>query len=153
QLQPANALMQGSAVLTQMIGPAPAGLIIKAWGVASAMFFDALSFLAVIVALFRIPEPVKAPTSPPAGAPARPSMLHSIAEGLRAVRNDPPLLSLMLVIATVNICVSGPIAVGLAALAKFSFGSPAAFGTFLSCFSGGTLAGILLGGMVKRPRK
>jgi hypothetical protein len=152
QLQPANALMQGSTVLTQMIGPAPAGLIIKTWGIASAMFFDALSFLAVIVALFRIPEPQKAP-APAAGAPARPSMLHSIAEGLRAVRNDPPLMSLMLVIATVNICVSGPIAVGLAALAKFRFGSAAAFGTFLSCFSGGMLAGILLGGLVKRPRR
>jgi MFS family permease len=157
QLQPANALMQGSTVLTQMIGPAPAGLIIKSWGIASAMFFDALSFLAVIVALFRIPEPVKAPASTPgapgAGAPARPSMLHSIAEGLRAVRNDPPLMSLMLVIATINICVSGPIGVGLASLAKFRFGSAAAFGTFLSCFSGGMLAGILLGGLVKRPRK
>jgi MFS family permease len=157
QLQPANALMQGSTVLTQMIGPAPAGLIIKSWGIASAMFFDALSFLAVIVALFRIPEPVKAPASMPgtsgAGAPARPSMLHSIAEGLRAVRNDPPLMSLMLVIATVNICVSGPIAVGLASLAKFRFGSAAAFGTFLSCFSGGMLAGVLLGGLVKRPRR
>ncbi len=151
QLQPANALMQGSTVLTQMIGPAPAGLIIKSWGIASAMFFDALSFLAVIAALFRIPEPVKVPASP--GAPARPSMLHSIAEGLRAVRNDPPLMSLMLVIATVNICVSGPIAVGLASLAKFRFGSAAAFGTFLSCFSGGMLAGILLGGLVKRPRR
>ena len=152
QLQPANALMQGSTVLTQMIGPAPAGLIIKSWGIAAAMLFDALSFLAVIAALFRIPEPVKAPASG-GGAPARPSMLHSIAEGLRAVRNDPPLLSLMLVIATVNICVSGPIAVGLASLAKFNFGSAAAFGTFLSCFSGGMLAGILLGGLVKRPRR
>lgn len=157
QLQPANALMQGSTVLTQMIGPGPAGLIIKTWGVASAMFFDALSFLAVIVALFRIPEPVKAPASMPgtsaAGAPARPSMLHSIAEGLRVVRNDPPLLSLMLVIATINICVSGPIAVGLASLAKFNFDSAAAFGIFLSCFSGGMLGGILLGGLVKRPRR
>jgi MFS transporter len=152
QLQPANALMQGSTVLTQMIGPAPAGLIIKTWGIASAMFFDALSFLAVIVALFRIPEPHKSP-APPVGAPARPSMLHSIAEGLRVVRNDPPLMSLMLVIATVNICVSGPIGVGLASLAKFRFGSAAAFGTFLSCFSGGMLAGILLGGLVKRPRR
>ncbi len=154
QLQPANALMQSSAVLSQMIGPAPAGLIIKAWGVAYAMFFDALSFLAVIAALIRIPEPQKAPAvAGGAGAPARPSMLHSIAEGLRAVRNDPPLMSLMLVIATINICVSGPIAVGLSSLAKFKFGSAAAFGTFLSCFSGGTLVGIVLGGTVKRPRK
>jgi MFS family permease len=152
QLRPANALFQGSTVLTQMAGPAPAGLLIKSWGVASALFFDALSFLAVIAALFRIPEPPQAPAGT-AGAPVRPSMLHSIAEGLRAVRNDPPLLSLMAIFAAINFCVAGPIGVGLAALAKFRFGSAAAFGTLLSCFSAGTLAGVVIGGTVKRPRK
>ena len=152
QLRPANALIQSSTVLTQMIGPAPAGLIIKSWGVAAAFFFDALSFLAVIAALFRIPDPPKAP-APAAGAPARPSMLHSIAEGLRAVRDDPPLMSLMIIFATINFCVAGPTGVGLAAVAKFRFGSAAAFGTLLSCFSAGMLAGIVLGGTVKRPRR
>jgi MFS family permease len=152
QLQPANALMQGSTVLTQMAGPAPAGLLIKGLGVAVALIFDALSFIGVLVALFRIPDPPKAPVAD-AGAPARPGMLHSIIEGLRAVRNDPPLLSLMIVIAAINICIAGPIGVGLAAVAKFDFQSPAAFGTFLSCFGGGTLAGVLIGGRVKRPRR
>jgi MFS family permease len=150
QLQGANALMQSSTVLTQMAGPAPAGLLIKSLGVASALFFDALSFIGVILALIGIPDP---PNAPAAGAPARPSMLHSIQEGLRAVRNDPPLLSLMIVIAAVNVCISGPIGVGLAAVAKFDFHSPAAFGTFLSCFGGGTLAGVLVGGRVRRPRR
>ncbi len=154
QLQGANALMQSSTVLTQMAGPAPAGLLIKSLGVASALFFDALSFIGVILALIGIPDPPKAPAAASAtGAPARPSMLHSIQEGLRAVRNDPPLLSLMIVIAAVNVCISGPIAVGLAAVAKFDFHSPAAFGTFLSCFGGGTLAGVLIGGRVRRPRR
>jgi MFS family permease len=152
QLRPANALMQTSTVMSQMIGPAPAGLAIKRWGFASALLFDALSFLVVIAALFRIPEPPKAPV-PAAGAPTRPGMLHAIGEGLRAVRNDPPLLSLMLVFAAINLCVAGPITVGLAAMATFRFGSPAAFGTLLSCFSGGTLVGVLLGGRVKQPRK
>lgn len=152
QLQPANALMQGSTVLTQMAGPAPAGLLIKALGVAAALFFDALSFVGVLVALFRIPDPPKAPVAD-GSAPARPGMLHSIVEGLRAVRNDPPLRSLMIVIAAINICIAGPIGVGLAAVAKFDFQSPAAFGTFLSCFGGGTLAGLLIGGRVKRPRR
>ena len=69
------------------------------------------------------------------------------------MRADPPLLSLMLLIATINICIAGPVAVGLASVAKFRFGSAAAFGTFLACFSGGTLVGILLGGRVKRPRR
>ncbi|MFY9823191.1 MAG: MFS transporter [Thermoanaerobaculia bacterium] len=156
QLQPANALFQSSTVLTQMAGPAPAGLLIKSWGIAAALFFDALSFLAVLAALFRIPDPPKAPAPTPAGAagaPARPSMLHSIVEGLRAVRKDPPLMSLMVIFAAINFCVAGPIGVGLAALAKFRFSSEVAFGTLLSSFSAGTLVGIVLGGTVKRPRR
>jgi hypothetical protein len=102
----------------------------------------------LFVSLFRIPDPPPAPS----GTAARPSMLHAIGEGLRAVRNDKPLLWLMVVFATINICVAGPVGVGLASVAKFRFGSAAAFGTFLSAFSGGTLAGLFLGGLVKRPR-
>lgn len=149
QLQPANALLGGSAVMTGMVGPAPAGLIIKFWGIASALFFDTLSFLAAIVALMKVPEPPKIPH--PSGT--QPSMLHSIAEGLRSVRSDPALLFLMVIFAMLNMCIAGPVGIGLAALAKFRFGSAAAFGTFLSCFSGGTLAGIGLGGMVKKPHR
>lgn len=152
QLQPANALMQGSAVMTQMVGPAPAGLLIKFWGIASALFFDALSFLAVIAALFKIPDPPKVAHAS-SGASPRPSVMHSIFEGLRAVRNDPALLFLMVIFATLNFCIAGPVGIGLAALAKFRFGSAAIFGTFLSAFSGGMLAGMAIGGMVKNPRK
>ena len=151
QLQPANALLQTSTVMAQMIGPAPAGVLIRAWGTAAALAFDAVSFLGVLLALSRVPDPPKTPPVP--GAAPRPSMLHSIAEGLRAVRDDHPLRSLMFVFATINLCVTGPIGVGLAAMAKFTFGSAAAFGTLLSCFSAGTLAGVLAGGLVKRPRK
>ena len=149
QLQPANALMQGSTVMTQMIGPAPAGLLIKFSGVASALFFDALSFLAVIVALLKVPDPPRAPHH----AAARPSVLHSIAEGLRAVRNDSALLFLMVIFAVLNFSIAGPIGVGLAVLARFRFGSAAIFGTFVSSFSAGMLGGMAIGGMVKNPRK
>ena len=87
-----------------MIGPAPAGLLVRSWGIAVALLLDALSFLGVIAALFRIPDrpaATAAPATPAtpatpaitAGAPARPGMLRSIADGLRAVRNDPALLS------------------------------------------------------------
>jgi hypothetical protein len=154
QLRPANALMQSTYVATQMLGPAPAGLIIKAWGVAWAFFLDALSFLAVIAALFSLPDRPKAPAAPAAAdAPARPGMLDSIRQGLRFVWSDPPLLALMLVYSSINVCVMGPIGVGLPAMAKFRFGSAAAYGTMLSCFSGGSLVGILIGGLVKQPRR
>ena len=109
QLQPANALLSGSAVMTGMVGPAPAGLIVKFWGIASALFFDTLSFLAAIAALVKVPEPPK--VVHPAGR--RPSVLHSIAEGLRAVKNDSALLFLMVIFATLNMCLAGPVAIGL----------------------------------------
>lgn len=150
QLQRANSVLQGSMVTVQTSGQAPAGFIIRGWGVPSALFLDALSFLAVIAALFRIPDPQKMPQ--PAGAPPRPRMLDSIREGLRVVWNDPPLRALMVVFATMNICVAGPISIGLPTLARFEFGSPTAFGILLSCFSGGSIGGILLCSLVKRPR-
>jgi MFS family permease len=152
QLPAANSLFQSSTVLTQMAGPAPAGLIIRRWGILPALVFDALSFLAVIAALFGIADPPPPPPVP-AGAPARPSMLRAIHEGLAAVHRDPPLRSLMIVFAAINLCVAGPIGIGLATLAKTRFGSAAVFGTLLSCFSGGMLAGIVVGGRVKSPRR
>jgi hypothetical protein len=151
QLPRAHALLQSSVVLIQMLGPAPAGLIIKGLGIASAFFIDALSFLAVIAALFKIPDPPR-PPAPPAGAPPRPGVLRSIGEGWRAVWNDPPLLALTVLFTAINLCVIGPTGVGLPALAKFQFGTATALGILLSCFSGGTLAGVLLGGLVKQPR-
>jgi MFS family permease len=154
QLGPVNALMQGSMVMAQMVGPAPAGLIVRAWGLGAALLVDAASFLAVIAALLNIPEPSRqapaAATAP--AAVARPSMVHQIAEGLRAVRKDAPLMTLMGISAVLNLAIYGPIIVGIAAMAKFRFGSAAAFGTCLSFLSGGMLAGIVLGGRLKRPR-
>lgn len=160
QLGPANALMQGAAVMAQMLGPAPAGLIIRAWGIAAALYVDAASFLAVVAALFGIPDPRRRSTAAAASAaasgaaapPARRAMIHEIAEGLRAVRQDRPLMTLMSISAITNLSIYGPIIVGVAALAKLRFGSAAAFGTCLAFLSGGMLAGIALGGRLKRPR-
>jgi MFS family permease len=151
QLQRANSILQGSMVMTQTAGQAPAGFLIRAWGVAPALLLDALSFLGVIAALFRMPDPPKLPQL--AGAPTRPNMLESIKVGVRAVWNDPPLRSLMIVFAALNFCVAGPIGVGLPTMVRYEFGSPALFGILLACFSGGTMAGMLLCGLVKRPRR
>jgi MFS family permease len=154
QLGPANAFMQGSAVMAQMAGSAPAGLVVRTWGLAAALCVDAGSFLAVLVPLWRIPEPPRHPhAAGAAGAAAGRGMIHAIAEGLRAVRRDPPLVALMAISAVLNLAIYGPIIVGTVAAAKFRFGSAAAFGTCLSFLSGGVLAGIVVGGQVRRPRR
>jgi MFS family permease len=150
QLPAANSVFASTAHLSGMLGPAPAGIVVKTWGIAQAFFLDAVSFLFVIAALWRIPERPK-PPAPAAVAVTRPSMLRSIGEGVRYVLNDSALRSLIMLTAALNFCMSGPVSVGLATMAKFRFGSATAFGTLLSCFSGGALAGMVLAGVAKRP--
>jgi len=74
QLPAANSVWQSSALLTGIVGPAPAGMITKALGAAWAFFLDAFSFLFVIAALWRVPDPpvVLPPrrASPASGAPS-----------------------------------------------------------------------------------
>ena len=149
QLRAANAAMQSSYQLCTMAGPAPAGVMVKRWGIPIAFFLDAISFLFVIAALWRVPETFQ----PGPHAEGKRSVWHSIVEGWQCVLHDPPLRSLMLLTASLNFCFAGPIAVGLATMAKFRFGSSAAFGTMLSCFSGGALVGMVLAGMWKRQRR
>jgi MFS family permease len=145
QLPAANSTFQSTAQLTSLLGPAPAGVAIKSWGMPLAFCLDAISFLFVMAALWRLPN-----TWTPRPAGQKKNVWHSILEGLKYVMSDPALRSLVLLIAALNFCVSGPVSIGLATMAKFRFGSSAAFGTMLSCVSGGTLGGLLLAGVFKR---
>jgi MFS family permease len=149
QLGSTNALLQGAAIFAQMVGPIPAGVMIRVWGIAAALFADAASFLGVIVAVWRLPEPVVAAASTTG---PRPDFLGSITEGLRAVRDDHPLRALMGLYATLYLLIYGPIIVGLAAAAKMRFGSATAFASCLVALSVGMLLGVVVGGRVKKPR-
>lgn len=147
QLVAANSVMQTTAQLTTIAGPAPAGLVITALGAAWAFVIDAISFLFIIAALWTLPDP------PRAESPHKPAMWKSVPEGIRYVRRDVALSSLMLLAAMLNICISGPMSVGLAYMAKTQFGSPAAFGVAVSSLAAGGLAGALLAGLVKVKRR
>jgi MFS family permease len=148
QLPAANSVWQSSALLTGMAGPVPAGLIMKALGAAWAFFLDAFSFLFILGALWKLPDP---PPSPPAAA--RPSMWGSIGEGLAYVGRDVALRSLMLLAAVLNFFLAGPLSVGLAYMAKSRFSSPASFGLWISSVATGALAGMLLAGVLKSKRR
>jgi len=141
QLVAANSVLQSTSQLTTIAGPAPAGMLIKALGVAWAFFLDAISFLFIIAALWRLPDPAPVP----AAAPRR-AVLSSILEGLEYVRKDVPLRALMLLASVINFCTAGPIGVGLAYLAKTRFDSPTAYGLIVSAAAAGGLLGSLLAG-------
>ncbi len=80
-------------------------------------------------------------------------MLRDILQGLRYVWRDGALRSLVLLCASINLWALGPVFVGLPVLAKVRFGSSAAFGTMMSCFGGGALAGMALAGVSRQRRR
>lgn len=146
QLVAASSVSQSTGQLTTILGPVPAGFVIQTLGVAWAFFVDAISFLFIIGALWKLPDPPKSQT-------ARKAVWHSIAEGIAYVGKDVPLRSLMLLATIMNFCVAGPVAIGLAYLTKTRFGSPAAYGVVISAVAGGSLLGALLAGVWKIRRR
>ena len=148
QLPAANSVSQATSQLTTLAAPAPAGIIVNALGIAWAFFIDAVSFLFILAALWKLPDP----PLPASGAHPQ-KMLRSILDGLLYVKNDVALRSLLLVIAVLNFCITGPFSVGLAFLSKKQFGSPAAFGLLISSLAAGGLAGMLLAGVWKLRRR
>jgi MFS family permease len=147
QLVRANSVVQTTSQLTTIVGPAPAGLVIKSLGAAWAFILDAVSFLFVIAALWTLPDP------PRAQAASRGPVLRSALDGIKSVRGDAALSSLMVLAAMINVCVTGPMSVGLAFMAKTRFGSPAAFGVAVSALAAGGLGGALIAGAWKIKRR
>jgi MFS family permease len=146
QLVAASSVSQSTGQLTTILGPVPAGFVIQTLGVAWAFFVDAISFLFIIGALWKLPDPPKSQT-------ARKAMWHSIAEGIAYVGKDVPLRSLMLLATIMNFCIAGPVSIGLAYLTNTRFGSPAAYGVVISAVAAGSLLGALLAGVWKMHRR
>lgn len=145
QLTAANAMFQSSFQITTMLGPAPAGIIIKAFGAAWAFLLDAASFLFVMVPIYWLPRTKPVPKPRKEGQ----HFGHDIMEGVHYVWHDSAMRALMFLFAAMGMCVSGPLMVGIAAIGKFRFGSAAVFGTLLSCYSAGALLGTIVSGVAK----
>jgi MFS family permease len=148
QLGAANSVSQSTIQVATLVAPGPVGLFIKAFGTAWAFFIDAISFLFIIGALWRLPDPPSAAT----GAPRR-NMFHSILDGLRYVQRDVALTSLMLVVSVLNFAIAGPVSIGIAVIAKQKLGTPLAYGLLMSAVAAGGLTGTLLAGLTKHRKR
>src|SRR3546814_18838540 len=85
-LQPAIALISMGINISRAIGPALAGFLITALGLAAPFVVNAASYLVIIAALIAWRQP----PSPPRSLPPAP-LLAAMAPGLRhAIRNGPP---------------------------------------------------------------
>ncbi len=156
-LQIANSLTQGTMMLSMLAGPVLAGLLIAVLGdghsnsgnmqgIAAAFGLDAFSFLVSLITLLLIR------TQSAEIMDAHESILDSIRSGLRFVWNDIPLRAFFLVVAAVTFFFNGPFNIGVPLLADTRFPEGAvAYGTILSAWGLGSLAGMALAGILPRP--
>src|SRR6266513_445306 len=92
---------------SRLIGPSLAGLFVAWWGAASAFFVNALSFLALIIALISLPK------RPIGTAEEEEQRRSGILEGIRYVRSNRIIMSLIALIALNTIFVVPAISVML----------------------------------------
>ncbi len=148
-LQASNSIMHGTSQLMEIIGPGVAGLLLRGVGVALSLVFDAITFLfTAIMLLLMHPRRVER-----AAASRRHGILGEIGEMFAYVRRDRLLMTLIVVVAAINLLFVGPLVVGSAALSKVRFAEgAAAYGAMLSTFSIGALMGTVTAGVVRLKR-
>lgn len=135
-----NAVALNSATFNgaRLVGPAIAGLLIKAIGTAPVFFLNALSFIGVIGGLLAMREEELFATERLARAKGQ------LREALRYVRARPELLLPIVLVGFVG-TFGFNFQITIALMAKQVFGlGPAAFGVLSSAFAVGSLAGALL---------
>jgi MFS family permease len=133
-----NAIALNSAIFngSRIVGPALAGITLGAVGAGWCFLLNGLSYFAVIYGIFRMDVPKAAP------APRNP-ILADIREGLRYVRGNSAILSLMLVV-SISAIFAMPYTTLLPAYARDVMHVDAEGLGFLSTATGiGALAGAL----------
>lgn len=160
-LQLANSFVQGTAQISVFLGPVIAGGLIALFsrgneanitGIGVAFALDALTFLVSAWSLYLIQMPQASNKS--SDEDVEDNVLKAIRDGLSFVWNDPLLRGYFILIAVSNVLINGPFMVGVPAIAdaRLTEGA-AAFGIMMSGFGGGYLGGIILAGILPKPRQ
>jgi MFS family permease len=99
QIQGAISLDRSVFHGSRMIGFSLAGILIKAWGMASAFFVNAFSFVALIIAIWSLP-PRRRGT-----AEEEEKRASGIKDGFRYIAQDKPSRAMLVLIATQSLCI------------------------------------------------
>ncbi len=157
RLAPANALLEIIAQAGSVLGPILAGLVITALGVGTASGLIAAILLAALVALASIRGGGGRAADESDGAllesSRRSGLVVAGAAILAAMWRDPLLRAVLVLGALLNFLLTGPLGVGLPALAHARFPEGAAgLGILLSVLGGGALLGTLGAGIRPQTR-
>jgi MFS family permease len=84
---------------SRVVGPTIGGILISTWGAASAFFANAVTFVALIIALISLPPRTK-------GSDEEEEKRRSgMKDGFRFVANDRPSFAMIILIATQSVCI------------------------------------------------
>jgi MFS family permease len=133
---------------SRVVGPTIGGILIGAWGTASAFFANAISFVALIVALLSLPAREKAT------AEEEKKRKTGIKDGFRFVANDRPSLAMIILIATQSVCIFPIITVMMPLYVRLVLGlGPDSLGFLMGAAAVGSLIGsIFLIGLAREKR-
>jgi MFS family permease len=137
-----RAVFHGSRV----VGPALGGILISAWGTASAFFVNAFSFVALIVALLTIPP------RPRGTAEEEEKRASGIKEGFRYVAKDKPSLAMIALIAATTVFIFPIITVMMPLYVRLVLGLGAdRLGYLMGASAVGSVVGAIF--LISVPRK
>jgi len=138
RLGQANAWMQGSEQISNVLGPALAGLLIGMFGLTTAFAINTALFAIGACCIYRVQ------TRRNSGFPLETRTLTGgIMAGLQYAWKHSGIRTSLLLIAMINFAILGPIVVGVADLVTVRLGGDAAtFGYLQSAYGVGALAGV-----------
>ena len=99
KIQPAISLDRTVFHGSRMVGFSLAGIAIKVWGMASAFFANAVSFIALIIAILSLPP------RPKGTAQEEEQRASGIKEGFRYIAKDKPSLAMIMLIGVQSFCI------------------------------------------------
>src|SRR5213595_2746643 len=139
-----RAVFHGSRV----VGPSLAGIFISVWGAASAFFLNAISFVALIIALLMIPP------RPRGTVEEEEKRASGIKEGFRYVAKDKPSLAMIALIAATTVFIFPIITVMMPLYVRLVLGLGAdKLGTLMGASAVGSVVGsIFLIGLPREKR-
>jgi MFS family permease len=123
--------------LARAVGPALAGLVIAAAGVATTFVVNFMSFLGVILVVARWKRPTRKQTAPPE------TLSGATVAAIRYVRNSPAILTLLLRTGVVLFFSSSLFAL-LPSVARSVDKRAIGYGLLLGCFGAGAIGGALI---------
>jgi MFS family permease len=152
RLERANALSDGLARVSRLIGAPLAGGLILLIGTSNLLWLDALSF-AISALLIGLAVPFPSPI--PQIQPSESSYLKSLWSGVRFIQRDPLILSLVVVVLITNMIDAAFFSVIAPVYVKENFHSPLPLGILSAALGGSAFVGTLLFGAIghRLPRR